>query len=133
VQTVGRGELFAFVVLVRHLSFLVDIEYIRDNEPLYNTYNAGPKTLIYVNPDRVDWTARAYYGDASGGKYTSHRRLRRCGCGVVAVDSQGSLEFGMKCNLPGAVQTVGRGELFVFVLLVRHLPFLVDIEYITDN
>jgi hypothetical protein len=97
---------------------------------------AVPKSqvnVIYVNPDSVDWTSRSYYGDASGGKYTSHRRLRRCGCGVVAVDSQGSLEFGMKCNLPGAVQTVGRGELFAFVLLVRHLPFSVDAEYITDN
>jgi hypothetical protein len=43
------------------------------------------------------------------------------------------LEFGIKFNLPGTVQTVGRGELFTFVVLVRHLPFFADIEYITDN
>ena len=42
-QTVGRGELFALLVLVKHLPFLADIKYITDNEPLYNTYSAGPK------------------------------------------------------------------------------------------
>jgi len=42
VQTVARGELFALLLLVRHLDPGVDIEYVTDNKGVFQIYSAGP-------------------------------------------------------------------------------------------
>ena len=84
------------------------------------------------NNHNVSWSSGTYYGDASGGKYTQYKALRRCGVGLVRfVD--GVFHFGMHTNLPGPVQTVGRGELFALVLLVKHLQPNTEVDFVTDN
>ena len=47
--------------------------------------------IRYINvPDR--YTSGKYYGDASGGDFSQYPSLRRCGCAVVQIDSEGELD-----------------------------------------
>ena len=46
-------------------------------------------TPIYINPP-THYTSGKYYGDGSGGEFSSYSTLRRCGCSVVQVDSDGT-------------------------------------------
>jgi hypothetical protein len=55
------------------------------------------------------------YGDASGGMFTKYNQLRRCGVGLACISEQGTLLWAIRFNLPGAVQTVARGELFAIL------------------
>ena len=43
------------------------------------------------------------------------------------------MNFGASFNLPGEVQTVGRGELFALWYLAEQLQVNSDISFITDN
>ena len=61
------------------------------------------------------WTSGTYYGDASGGEYTSYKALRRMGVGLAKC-SGSVFHFGISSNLPGPVQTVARGETFALSL-----------------
>ncbi len=45
----------------------------------------------------------------------------------------GTLLFGAKCNLPGEIQTVPRGEIYALVLLVIFADPLAELDYVTDN
>ena len=90
-------------------------------------------SVEYANKSKVQWISGVYYGDASGGEFTSYRPLRRCGCGVAVIDAQGDLLFGANFTLPGEVQTVPRAELFALVFLTRNMCALAEVEYITDN
>jgi hypothetical protein len=58
---------------------------------------------------------------------------RRCGVGLVAIHDDGTINFGLHSNLPGLIQSVGRGELYALLLLVRLLVPLSNCEFITDN
>ncbi|MDP6586649.1 MAG: hypothetical protein QF535_18485 [Anaerolineales bacterium] len=80
----------------------------------------------------MDWGNGIYYGDASGGVYTQYPALRRIGVGLVSFKN-GIFKYGVHTNLPGQVQTVGRGECFALWMLVRALPNLADCEFVTDN
>ena len=42
-------------------------------------------TIEYLNSDCAIWNSKTYYGDASGGKHTSHKNLKRR-LAVVFVD-----------------------------------------------
>ncbi len=59
-----------------------------------------------TSPDLVSWKSGTYYGDASGGIFSSHNDLRRCGCSVVKCDELGGLIFACDFPLPGEIQTV---------------------------
>ena len=48
-------------------------------------------------------------------------------------DSLGNTCFGVSSNLPGLVQTVGSGEIFALVLLLRNLDYNAQVEFVTDN
>ncbi len=51
-QTVPRAELFCLVWLVSKVAPYSDIEYITDNEGLFNTYNNGPAAGMHsINAD----------------------------------------------------------------------------------
>ena len=86
-----------------------------------------------TNPMNESWNSGVYYGDASGGRFSSFPQLRRIGCGLVQVDVAGSLIWGRRFNLPGPVQTVPRGELFVLLYLLEKVEALSNITYVTDN
>ena len=93
---------------------------------------------VYVNPANVPntdkWGTGVYYGDASGGDYSAYTALRRVGCAVARVSrATQNLEYGAKFNLPGSVQSVGRGEAYALLFLIEHAKALSDIEYVTDN
>ena len=54
-----------------------------------------------------------YYGDASGGAFSSHPKLTRCGIGFCKVNGHTEERlWEVQLNLPGLVQTVPRAELF---------------------
>ena len=79
------------------------------------------------------WISRTYYGDASGGEYTSYPKIRRVGCSVVACSETGEVQFGAHFPLPGPVQSVGRGELYALYALVQFLEPLAEVQFVTDN
>ena len=89
--------------------------------------------LEFINPESQPWDSGTYYGDASGGKHTQFKDVRRVGVAVVRCDQQGCTAFGISSNLPGLVQSVGRGELFALLLLVRNLDHNTQVEFVTDN
>jgi hypothetical protein len=89
--------------------------------------------IEYINPENIEWTSGVYYGDASGGEHTQHSKLRRCGVGLVSVLPDGTINFGLHTNMPGVVQSVGRGELMALLILLRLLLPGVDCEFVTDN
>ena len=94
--------------------------------------------IAYNTPtNNITVGSGTYYGDASGGRFSSYPPLIRCGVGVVKVgfDSNGNIyrEWGVMMNLPGLVQTVPRAELcFLHFILSEALPNS-NIEFITDN
>ena len=80
----------------------------------------------------IVWDSGLYYGDASGGVYTQYAELRRVGVGLTKFHN-GTFHSGIHCNLPGTVQTVGRGELFALLVLARSLNPSSNVEFVTDN
>ena len=87
----------------------------------------------FVNPEQQNWMSGTYYGDASGGKNTSYKQLRRVGVAVVKCNHLGETLFGVSTNLPGKVQTVGRGEVLALLLLMMNLDHDTEVEFVTDN
>ena len=78
-----------------------------------------------------------YYGDASGGRFSSYGPLIRCGIGLVKIgyDNCNNIyrEWGVQLNLPGVVQTVPRAELYALQYLLNEAAENAEIEVITDN
>eukprot|EP00959_Pyramimonas_sp_CCMP1952_P335629 7027854-Pyramimonas_sp.AAC.1 len=73
------------------------------------------------------------FGDASGGADTQGAALRRVGLAVAVysdLTSDMTIEIGVWGGLPGATQTVARGELYALYLTVRggcgHIVFVTD-------
>jgi len=91
-------------------------------------------SITHINPEVANWSSATYYGDASGGEYTSYNEIRRVGVSVVFVSEESRTTiFGLHCNLPGQIQSVGRGELVALVMLSRQLLPVTDVIYVTDN
>ena len=92
--------------------------------------------VIPTNSDNIIWENfkhGTFYGDASGGIFSSMPRIRRIGCGLIQIDGTGELVWGQHFNLPGKIQTVPRGELYVLLYLVERLEPFSDVTYVTDN
>ena len=83
-----------------------------------------------INEENCFGESGIYSG--TGGKHTKHRAPRRCGVGLVCYRN-GVFHYGIHSNLPGAVQTVYRGELFALVLLTCFLVPHAIAEFVTDN
>jgi len=86
-----------------------------------------------INQEEINYGSGTFYGDASGGKYTRHPGIRRVGCGICQIDFQGIQIWGQSFNLPGEIQTVPRGELYVLQYLVEQASHHSHIEYVTDS
>ncbi|MDP6586066.1 MAG: hypothetical protein QF535_15560, partial [Anaerolineales bacterium] len=89
--------------------------------------------VTHIQQEQAHWNSGIYYGDASGGEHTQYNSLRRIGVGFILADADGGMVHGAHFNLPGAIQTVTRGELFALVVLLRFLEPLSSIEFVTDN
>ena len=99
-----------------HLTSIAD-EYLPSAE--YNT-----KHIAYETPiANAIADSGIYYGDASGGRFSSYGPLIRCGVGLVKIgyDIEGNIyrKWGVQMNLPGTVQTVPRAELFALQHLLN--------------
>lgn len=105
----------------------------RLTEMLPETAPSNDISIGYVNHSSMDWKQQVYCGDASGGKHTEHRPIRRVGVSVILANATGEFIFGIKCNLPGPIQTVGREGLLVLVVLARFLLVNSQLEYVGDN
>ena len=89
--------------------------------------------VTYDGPGQPSWGSGTYYGDGSGGEFTSHPLLRRCGVGISTVDAEGSLVFAASMNLPGKYQTVPRAEYFAFFYIINLAEPRANILYVTDH
>ncbi len=95
--------------------------------------NVSSIQIIKDTSSQATWASGTYYGDASGGEFSSFASIRRVGCGLAAIDSAGNLVFGAKSNLPGSVQTVPRGEIYALFMLVDLAIHLTELDFVTDN
>lgn len=77
------------------------------------------------------WPSGRYFGDGSGGKWTSYPTLRRCGLSVVHVPAS-VFEFAIHGPLDGEIQIVARAETMALLKLVERLGRGSDEEYIID-
>ena len=79
-----------------------------------------------TNPVEFTVTSGTYYGDASGGKFSSYPSLRRCGVGLVHTKFDSIRifyrEWGCSIKLIGQVQTVPRAEVFALHFLLNEAP-----------
>ncbi len=104
-----------------------------DIDPQYVPPNTVKYTYINHTSTSIVWASGTYYGDASGGEFSSFAPIRRAGCGLAAISDDGTLRFGVSFNLPGTVQTVPRGELYALVALVLFASQGSTLDYVTDN
>ena len=84
-------------------------------------------------PDAPCWGSGTYYGDGSGGPYSSHPTIRRCGTGLAVINIAGELSYGLSANLPGLIQTVPRSEYFALLCLVRLARESSVLLFVTDH
>ncbi len=83
-----------------------------------------------------DWevlSSGLYYGDVSGGEFSSFPSIRRCGRGVIQIDSEGEQTRAARFSQSGSVQRVPRAELFCLVWLISIMAPISDVTYVTDN
>ena len=80
-----------------------------------------------------NWGSGTYYGDGSGGEYSSFPLIRRCGVGVCVTDSNGNITGLASSNLPGEIQTVPRAEYFAFYYVMRQASVGAVIVFVTDH
>ena len=89
--------------------------------------------ITFINPNAITLGGGSYYGDASGGFYTSFPLLRRCGISAILADAEGNMIWGAKFNLPGQVQTVPRAELFAVVFVLELVEAGSTVIFTTDS
>ena len=95
-----------------------------------------PLFIVGPSPPAAEGWPAVYYGtDASGGTYSSIPQLRRFGLGVCKLSTvfPHPFEFGAWSALCGDIQTIPRGELFCFVLLLRNAMFNQHFHVFSDS
>ena len=97
--------------------------------------NSPTQPPVHTNIPLQDicFVSGKFYGDASGGLYSSYPKLIRCGCGLVQITDSGELRRNFSFNLPGPIQTVPRAELYVIVFLVQYAIPNSELLFVTDN
>ena len=90
-------------------------------------------SVRYYGPEYPSWGSGTYYGDGSGGEFTSHPSIRRCGVGIAKINESNELVFAAAMNLPGIIQTVPRSEYFAFLYTVQLAEPLAHITFVTDH
>ena len=96
-------------------------------------YAPPAQVIPHFSQPPPKYTSGRYYGDGSGGEFSSTTVLRRCGCAIVQVDENGNRIHAVRFPLPGAVQTVPRSEVYCLKWLVDNVEPLSEIHYVTDN
>ena len=86
-----------------------------------------------VCPERGNWPGGTYWGDGSGGPFSSHADLRRVGCGLAALTDALAFAFCAYFALPGDVQPVPRSELFALVMRCLLLQEGCAVVYCADS
>jgi len=127
------------LALEQHSIISTDIE--QHSQARSSTDPAPPITqptdtpLIHLGdtPSKGEWPSGFYFGDGSGGRYSSYPTLRRCGTGIVYLDWDMSHQFDVWSPLPGQVQTVPRAELFALLIVAHHARPNALIHFFTDN
>ena len=89
--------------------------------------------MAIILGDNVCWESGIYYGDGSGGGFSSFPAIRRCGVGLVKIHQDGSKHFEVSMNLPGSVQTVPRAEYFALYYLLTMVVAGSTVEFVTDH
>ena len=79
-----------------------------------------------------EWPDGLFYGDGSGGRFSSYPTLRRCGVFVARV-VETVLQYGVYFPLRGERQTAPRAEITAAIALAMHLTEGASVLYITDN
>ena len=78
------------------------------------------------------WPSGRYFGDGSGGRFSSYPALRRCGIGLAYLENE-IFVFGACARLNGEWQTVPRAETSALLILVDRASYHAHIEFVTDN
>ena len=99
-------------------------------EPIYDKYDdCSDREYKIVS-------SGTYYGDASGGDFSSLPMLRRCGTGVIhtkIIGNEIKQIWGCRFKLIGDIQTVPRAELYALHFLLQEAVEDAQIEFVTDN
>ena len=72
------------------------------------------------------------YSDGSGGKFSSHPDIRRCGRAWIRMDHNHELQFAKSSELEGERQTVARAELAAVIDAMTQLPKAAELEAVVD-
>lgn len=103
-------------------------------DPAFDPLDESPVVNTTPHPEVPDeWSPGYYFGDGSGGTYSSYDFLRRCGVGVHYVDPDLTPGFNAWQPLCGPVRTVPRSELTACVTTVQTVTFAVKIDFFTDS
>ena len=79
------------------------------------------------------WPSGYYFGDGSGGIYSSYDFLRRCGVGIHYVSPDLEPGFNAWQPLLGPIQTVPRAELTAVCIVVDKVEVGARIDFFTDS
>ena len=95
-----------------------------------------PLFIIGPSPPAAEgWPGGCYGTDASGGTHSSVPQLRRVGIGLCKLGTvfPHPFIFGAWSALCGDIQTIPRGELFCFVVLLRNALFNQHFHVFSDS
>ena len=81
-------------------------------------------------PELGAWPSGNYYGDGSGGEYSSYPNVGRCGIGIAYLDFAGNYMFGIYYALPGPNQTVPRSGNTALLTVLEMVSFNAVITFI---
>jgi hypothetical protein len=102
--------------------------------PLPPTEDAIIHTINDNSYPLPNWESGIYYGDGSGGEFSSFPLIRRCGVGLCSIDGNTSQITGMaSLNLPGSIQTVPRSEYYAFYYLIKQATYGANLVFVTDH
>lgn len=103
---------------INHQSQEMHTANIREDEQPTENQDSTPADNI---DSCIWWPSGYYFGDGSGGKYSRHPTLTRCGVGVQYVDEDKIPRTNISTPLPGPIQSNNRAELYALWLVVMNM------------
>ena len=99
-----------------------------DEYPVFSTAS-GP----HIAPIPTGWPSAYYFGDGSGGPYSSIVTLRRAEVGIHYVDENEIPTYNIWQALPGEQHTVPRVEMTALLLVAKNVHHAVVVDFFTDS
>lgn len=101
----------------------------------YAPLEHSPVFTSTVHPEGIpdNWPSGYYFGDGSGGVYSSYDFLRRCGVGIHYVNPELVPGFNAWQPLLGQVQSVPRSELTALCLVIEKVESGGTVDFFTDS